>query len=98
MANQEPLHSTNLFNIHWSEQVSVGFVCTRLTKRLIKKNRMAKRPKLTKHNCQILDQWAINHNFWNEGRWNWVLFTDESKFRLHVNDDRLMVWRIRGQC
>lgn len=97
MANNEPLISANQLNLEWGEQVSISTVYRRLAKRHIKKYRRLRRPMRTRQNCETRLRWATNHNFWNEGRWNRVLFTDESRFRLHVNDGRLMVWRKRGQ-
>ena len=37
--------------------------------------------------------WAIGHYRWSRGRWNRVLFTDESRFNVQFADGRLQVWR-----
>ena len=97
MANAEPRASANALNQHWATRTSVWTVYRRLASKLIKKYRMVVKPLRSRRTCELRERWAINHSFWSEARWNRVVFTDESRFRLHVNDGRVMVWRKRGQ-
>lgn len=97
LANVDPKISANRLNHQWGEEVSVSTVYRRLASKLIRKYRMLVKPMRTMRNCQMREAWAMNHCFWDDRRWSRVVFTDESRFRLHLNDGRVMVWRRRGQ-
>jgi len=42
-------------------------------------------------------QWVLGHRPWTRRQWNNVLFTDESRFNVSFADDRIRVWRRRGE-
>lgn len=42
-------------------------------------------------------RWAQEHLNWSSEMWSRVVFSDESKFKLHVGDGRLLVRRNPGE-
>ena len=52
---------------------------------------------LTAARRRVRLDWARQHLNWNAIRWNSVLFTDESRFKLSVADGRTRVWCRRGE-
>ena len=52
---------------------------------------------LTPARRRVRLQWSRAHLAWNALRWNRVLFSDESRFRLSVADGRVRVWRRRHE-
>jgi len=84
---------------YWQEQVSVRTVYRRLLEKRIKKYRVAKKPKLSEAHVEARKRWALSHSLWHVGRNNWrfVVWSDESRFSLFVNDGRIRVWREKGE-
>ncbi|GFX88457.1 transposable element Tc1 transposase [Trichonephila clavipes] len=41
-------------------------------------------------------RWAAEHRNWEQHDWSQVLFTDESRFSLECDNQRVLVWRDRG--
>ena len=50
----------------------------------------------TRHHWVCL-QWARQHHGWTTQQWSSVMFTDESRITLHLNDRRQCAWRRRGE-
>ena len=42
-------------------------------------------------------QWCHARLSWSDSEWQWVIFSDESRFSLGGDDQRICVWRHRGQ-
>lgn len=53
-------------------------------------------PLTNRHRAARL-QWARDHVTWTRRQWSSVLFSDESRFTLHVCDGRQFYWRRRGE-
>jgi len=81
----------------WQERVSVQTVYRRwLTKRL-RRYRLVKRPMLSAQQKLNRYQWANARVLWRANMWNRIVWTDESRIRLHSNDGRSRVTRERGE-
>ena len=52
---------------------------------------------LTVSHRRLRLNWARGHYRWSRRRWNRVLFTDESRFKVQFADGRLRVWRRTGE-
>ncbi|GFX01739.1 transposable element Tcb2 transposase [Trichonephila clavipes] len=48
------------------------------------------------HRCLRLEWWCARGN-WTATEWNQVVFSDESRFNLSSDDNRVHVWRPRGE-
>ena len=88
--------STSLLHL-WNERVRVWTVRRRLRRAGLSQFRCPIKPFLSAANKEARYCWAQNHNLWTEERFRRVVWTDESRFRLFVNDGRLKIWRQRGQ-
>ncbi|GFV10735.1 transposable element Tcb2 transposase [Trichonephila clavipes] len=42
-------------------------------------------------------EWCRARGNWNAAEWNQVVFSDESGFNLSSDDNRVRVWRLRGE-
>ncbi|GFU05013.1 transposable element Tcb2 transposase [Trichonephila clavipes] len=49
-----------------------------------------------KHRRQSLE-WSSTRRNWTAAEWNQVVFSDESRFNLCSDDNRVRVWRPRGE-
>lgn len=83
----------------WGEQVTHRTVYRRLLDAKIKRYRVAKKPLLSKANVEARKQWALSKSLWHLGRnqWNFIVWSDETRFRLFNNDGRTRVWREKGE-
>ncbi|GFT92227.1 transposable element Tcb1 transposase [Trichonephila clavipes] len=52
---------------------------------------------LTPEHQQLRLQWCQPRSMWNVTDWQKVLFSDESRFVLGTNDNRVRVWRRTGE-
>ncbi|GFX25384.1 transposable element Tcb2 transposase [Trichonephila clavipes] len=48
------------------------------------------------HRCLRLE-WCHARGNWTAAKWNWVIFSDESRFNLSSDDNRVRVWRPRDE-
>lgn len=55
------------------------------------------KPLLSPQNRVQRYRWAQNHVFWDQARFQQVVWTDESRFRLFSNNGQIRVWRQRGE-
>lgn len=81
----------------WGEHVSLFTIRRRLGTFGFKQYRSPLKPFLSPDNRIRRYQWAQNHVFWPINRFFKVVWSDESRFRLLVNDGRVKVWRTRGE-
>ena len=88
--------STSLLRL-WNERVSRWTVRRRLNEAGFRQFRCPIKPLLSEANREARYRWAQNHVFWTEERFRKVVWTDESRFRLFVNDGRVRLWRHRGE-
>ncbi|GFX96602.1 HTH_Tnp_Tc3_2 domain-containing protein [Trichonephila clavipes] len=51
---------------------------------------------LTPEHRQLRLQWCQSRSMWNVTDWQKVVFSDESRFVLGTDDDRVRVWRHPG--
>ena len=52
---------------------------------------------LTPERRRNRELWCQQHLRWTQQHWKSVVFTDESRFCLNMNDARARVWRRRGE-
>ncbi|GFX17758.1 transposable element Tcb2 transposase [Trichonephila clavipes] len=50
----------------------------------------------TASSAAIKAQWCRGRGDWTAAEWNQVVFSDESRFNLSSDDNRVRVWRPRG--
>ncbi|GFT54586.1 transposable element Tcb1 transposase [Trichonephila clavipes] len=77
--------------------VSVAIVPQTISRHLAGANLKSKRPfralPLTPEHRQLRLQWCQARSMWNVTDWQKVLFSDESRFVLGTDDNRVRVWR-----
>ncbi|GFW82876.1 transposable element Tcb2 transposase [Trichonephila clavipes] len=60
----------------------------------------ARRPtvcvRLTSRHRRDRREWAKEHVNWRRNEWSNVLFSDESRFSVHPDNRRILIWRDRG--
>ena len=80
-------------------RISYRTVIRRLAERGIRGYRPYVGVVLTPIRRQNRRRWARNHSqgAWQQGQWRRVVFSDESRFKLHRADGRLRVYRRRNQ-
>lgn len=97
LAHRHHLASARHLLNYWAERVSVFTVYRRLREAGLRRYRMLKRPMLTAANKIQRLQWAQTRVLWRDPMWDRVVWSDESRFCLHVSDGRQRVWREVGQ-
>ncbi|GFV15917.1 transposable element Tcb2 transposase [Trichonephila clavipes] len=60
------------------------------------RRRLRMLPLTPTHRCLHLERCRARVN-WTAAEWNQVVFSDESRFNLSSNDNRVRVWRPRGE-
>ena len=78
-------------------QISPQTVRRRLQEHGLRPFRPLRGMQLTRQHRQNRVAWARNVRRWQNRNWQRVLFTDESRFQLHVADGRRRVYRRRGE-
>ncbi|GFT97851.1 transposable element Tcb2 transposase [Trichonephila clavipes] len=77
--------------------VDVAIVLQRISRHLAEANLKSKRPfralPLTPEHRQLRLQWCQARSMWNVTDWQKVVFSDESRFVLKTDDNRVRVWR-----
>ena len=51
---------------------------------------------LTARHRRARREWAAEHMNWRRNEWRNILFSDESRFSLHSDNIRILIWRERG--
>ena len=97
LANTNRFATCPLLLRWWGERVSRWTITRRLRKVGFKRYRCPVKPFLSPANKMARYLWAQNHIFWQPIRFQRVIWSDESRFRLYVNDGRMRVWRQRGE-
>ncbi|GFT41767.1 transposable element Tcb2 transposase [Trichonephila clavipes] len=52
--------------------------------------------RLTSRHRRDRREWATEHVNWRRNEWSNVLFSDESRFSVHPDNRRILIWRDRG--
>ncbi|GFX40415.1 transposable element Tcb2 transposase [Trichonephila clavipes] len=77
--------------------VGVAIVPQTISRHLAEANLKSKRPfralPLTPEHWQLLLQWCQARSMWNVTDWQKVVFSDESRFVLGTDGNRVRVWR-----
>ncbi|GFU11724.1 uncharacterized protein TNCV_2611181 [Trichonephila clavipes] len=77
--------------------VGVAFVPQTISRYLAEANLISKRPfrapPLTPEHRQLRLQWCQARSMWNVTDWQKVVFSDESRFVLGTDDNRVRLWR-----
>ncbi|GFU64890.1 HTH_Tnp_Tc3_2 domain-containing protein [Trichonephila clavipes] len=77
--------------------VGVEIVLQTISRHLAEANLKSKRPfralPLTPEHRQLRLQWCQARSMWNVTDWQKVVFSDESRFVLGTDDNRVRVWR-----
>ncbi|GFW50171.1 transposable element Tc1 transposase [Trichonephila clavipes] len=80
--------------------VGVAIVPQTISRYLAETNLESKRPfralPLTPEHRQLRLQWCQARSMWNVTDWQNVVFSDESRFILGTDDNRVRVWRYPG--
>ncbi|GFX32805.1 transposable element Tc1 transposase [Trichonephila clavipes] len=80
--------------------VGVAIVPQTISRHLAEANLKSKRPfralPLTPEHRQLRLQWCQARSIWNFTDWQKVVFSDESRFVLGTDDNRVQVWRCPG--
>ncbi|GFX53319.1 transposable element Tc1 transposase [Trichonephila clavipes] len=80
--------------------VGVAIVPQTISRHLAEANLKSKRPfrilPLTREHRQLRLQWCQARSMWNVTDWQKVVFSDESRFVLGKDDNRVWVWRHPG--
>ncbi|GFX38310.1 HTH_Tnp_Tc3_2 domain-containing protein [Trichonephila clavipes] len=63
----------------------------------LKSNRPFRALPLTPEHRQLRLQWCLARSMWNVTDWQKVVFSDESRFVLGTDDNRVRVWRRPGE-
>ncbi|GFW11627.1 transposable element Tcb1 transposase [Trichonephila clavipes] len=81
--------------------VGVAIVPQTISRHLAEANLKSKRPfsafPLTPEHRQLRLQWCQARSMWNVTDWQKVVFSDESRFVLGTDDNRVRVWRSPGE-
>ncbi|GFU30302.1 HTH_Tnp_Tc3_2 domain-containing protein [Trichonephila clavipes] len=81
--------------------VGVAIVPQTISRRLAEANLISKRPfralHLTPEHRQLRLQWCQARSMWNVTDWQKVVFSDESRFVLGTDDNRVRVWKHPGE-
>ncbi|GFT50974.1 transposable element Tcb2 transposase [Trichonephila clavipes] len=81
--------------------VGVAVVPQTISRQLAEANLKSKRPfrvlPLTPEHRQQRLQWCQARSMWNVTDWRKVVFSDESRFLLGTDDNRVRVWRHPGE-
>ncbi|GFW87588.1 transposable element Tc1 transposase [Trichonephila clavipes] len=81
--------------------VGVAIVPQKISRHLAEANLKSKHPFraffLTPENRQLRLQWCQARSMWNVTDWQKVVFSDESRFILGTDDNRVRVWRRPGE-
>ncbi|GFV80394.1 transposable element Tcb1 transposase [Trichonephila clavipes] len=81
--------------------VGVAIVPQTISRHLTEANLKSKRPfralPLTPEHRQLRLQWCQARSMWNVTDWQKVVFSDESRFVLGTDDNRVWVWRRPGE-
>ncbi|GFU41798.1 HTH_Tnp_Tc3_2 domain-containing protein [Trichonephila clavipes] len=81
--------------------VGEAIVPQTISRHLAEANLKSKRPfralPLTPEHRQLRLQWCQARSMWNVTDWQKVVFSDESRFVLGTNDNRVWVWRRPGE-
>ncbi|GFW39123.1 transposable element Tc1 transposase [Trichonephila clavipes] len=81
--------------------VGVAIVPQTISRHLVEANLKSKRPfralPLTPEHRQLRLQWCQARSMWNVTDWQKVVFSDESRFVLGTDDNRVRVWRRPGE-
>ncbi|GFY17157.1 transposable element Tcb2 transposase [Trichonephila clavipes] len=81
--------------------VGVAIVLKTISRHLAEANLKSKRPfralPLTPEHRQLRLQWCQARSMWNVTDWQKVVFSDESRFVLGTDDNRVRVWRCPGE-
>ncbi|GFU39093.1 transposable element Tcb2 transposase [Trichonephila clavipes] len=81
--------------------VGVAIVPQTISRHLAEANLKSKRPfhalPLTPEHRQLRLQWCQARSIWNVTDWQKVVFSDESRFVLGTDDNRVRVWRHPGE-
>ncbi|GFV05989.1 HTH_Tnp_Tc3_2 domain-containing protein [Trichonephila clavipes] len=81
--------------------VGVAIVPQTISRHLAEANFKSKRPfralPLTPEHRQLRLQWCQARSMWNVTDWQKVVFSDESRFVLGTDDNRVRVWRRPGE-
>ncbi|GFV01533.1 transposable element Tcb2 transposase [Trichonephila clavipes] len=82
-------------------EVGVAIVPQTISRHLPEANQKSKRPfhalPLTPEHRQLRLQWCLAKSMWNVTDWQKVVFSDESRFVLGTENNRVRLWRRPGE-
>ena len=95
LLRQMPFATSPVLKHHWlpNRRLSTRTVINRLKSAEHNSRRVIKRPLLEDRHRRSRLAWCLARRGWNLRTWQKMHGSDESRFLLHVTDDRMRVWR-----
>ena len=95
LVRRMPFATSPVLKQHWlpNRCLSTRTVRNRLKSAGLKSRRVIKRPLLSDRHRRSRLPWCLARRGWNLRTWRKIHWSDESRFLLHVTNDRMRVWR-----
>jgi transposase len=95
LVRRMPFATSPVLKQHWlsNRRLSTRTVRNRLKSAGLKSRRVIKRPLLADRHRRSRLAWCLARRGWNLRTWRKIHWSDETRFPLHVTDDRMRVWR-----
>ena len=95
LVRRMPFATSPVLKQHWlpNRRLSKRTVWNRLKSAGLKSRRVIKRPLLADGHLRTRLAWCLARLCWNLRTWRKIQWSDESRFLLHVTNDRMRVWR-----
>lgn len=101
LARRNPFRPARVLRNEFQHATRIRFSDQSVRNRLHEVQLHARRPhvvpRMTDAHRRARLAWAREHLRWNINQWSQILFTDESRFSVDHPDNRVRVWRTRGQ-
>jgi hypothetical protein len=94
LVRRMPFATSPVLKQHWlpNRHMSTRTVRNRLKSAGLKSRRVTKRSLLADQHRRSRLAWCLARHGWNLRTWSKILWSDESRFLLHVTDSRMRVW------
>jgi hypothetical protein len=95
LVRRMPFGISPVLKQHWlpNRPLSTRTARNRLESAGLKSRRIIKRPLLADRHRRTRLAWYFARRDWNLRTWRKIHWSDESRFLLHITDDRMRVWR-----
>jgi hypothetical protein len=95
LVRRMPFATSPVLKQHWlpNRRLSTRTVRNRMKSAGIKSRGIIKHPLLEDRHPRSRLAWCLARRGWNFRTWRKIHWSDESRFLLHVTDDRMRIWR-----